>query len=193
LLGEALIVELTTTLAAIVEMSTISSYTASMGDDTTTHPEVRWLSEAEQQAWRRFINGTRRLMDQLERDLKTHGVSHDDYGILVALSEAEDGRLRMAELADQSVESRSRLSHHIGRMESKGLVRRESCPGDRRGFFAVITDEGRALMAETAPHHVAGVRAYFLDQIEPGELEVMARAFTRIDDTFGPVGRCPGT
>lgn len=163
-----------------------------MADQPCSESEVRWLTEAEQRAWRGFITGTRRLLDLLERDLKTHGVSHDDYGVLVALSEAEGGRLRMAELAERSVESRSRLSHHIGRMESKGLVRRESCPGDRRGFFAVITDEGRALMAETAPHHVAGVRAYFLDQLEPDELEVMARAFTRIDGAFGPDGRCAG-
>lgn len=164
-----------------------------MADAPAPPAPVRWLSEDEQQAWRSFVTGTRRLLDRLERDLKTHGISHDDYGVLVALSEAEGGRLRMAELADQSVESRSRLSHHIGRMEAKGLVRRESCPGDRRGFFAVITDAGRALMAETAPHHVAGVRAYFLDQVEPDELAVMARAFARMDEAISPVGRCPDT
>ena len=163
-----------------------------MAADTPTAAPVRWLTDSEQQAWRSFINGARRLMDRLERDLKTHGISHDDYGVLVALSESEGGRLRMAELADQSVESRSRLSHHIGRMEKRGLVTRESCPGDRRGFFAVLTDEGRVLMEETAPHHVAGVRAHFLDQLEPGELAVIATAFARMDEAFGPEGRCPG-
>ncbi|MBX3284727.1 MAG: MarR family transcriptional regulator [Acidimicrobiales bacterium] len=155
--------------------------------------DVRWLSDDEQRAWRAFVNGTRRLLDRLERDLKAHGLSHDDYGVLVALSEADGGRLRMADLADQSVESRSRLSHHIGRMETAGLVRREQCPEDRRGFFAVLTDEGRALMDETAPHHVAGVRAHFLDQLEPAELDVIGTAFARIDDAFGPEGRCPGS
>jgi DNA-binding MarR family transcriptional regulator len=78
-------------------------------------------------------------------------------------------------------------------MEASGLVRREQCPEDRRGFFAVLTDEGRALMEETAPHHVAGVRAHFLDQILPDELDAIASAFARIDDAFGPEGRCPGT
>ena len=155
--------------------------------------QVRWLTEHEQRAWRAYISGTRRLLDRLERDLKAHGLTHDDYGVLVALSESEGGRLRMADLADQSVESRSRLSHHIGRMEAAGLVRREQCPNDRRGFFAVLTDQGRALMDETAPHHVAGVRAHFLDQIEPHELEAIAAAFARIDTAFGPEGRCPGT
>jgi len=140
----------------------------------------RWLTAAEQSAWRCFITGTRRLLDRLERDLKAHGLSHDDYGLLVALSEADDGRLRMAGLAEQSVESRSRLSHHVGRLESKGLVRRESCPSDRRGAFAVLTDEGRVLMEETAPHHVAGVRAHFLDQVRPDELEAISSAFARI-------------
>jgi DNA-binding MarR family transcriptional regulator len=154
---------------------------------------VTWLTDREQHAWRAYIAGSRRLLDRLERDLKAHGLTNDDYGVLVALSESEGGRLRMADLAEQSVESRSRLSHHIGRMEASGLVRREQCPEDRRGFFAVLTDEGRALMEETAPHHVAGVRAHFLDQILPDELDAIASAFARIDDAFGPEGRCPGT
>ncbi len=156
-------------------------------------PDVRWLSHEEQQAWRHFIAGSRRLLDRLERDLKAHGLSHDDYGVLVALSEADGGRLRMAELADQSVESRSRLSHHIGRLEAKGLVRRESCPDDRRGFFAVLTDSGRARMEETAPVHVAGVRAHFLDQLDGDELATIAAAFARVDEALGPEDRCPGT
>ncbi len=155
--------------------------------------DVAWLTDDEQRAWRAFIGGTRRLLDRLERDLKAHGLTHDDYGVLVALSESEGGRLRMADLADQSVESRSRLSHHVGRLEAAGLVRREQCPDDRRGFFAVLTDEGRTRMEETAPLHVAGVRAHFLDQVRPRELKAIASAFARIDHAFGPEGRCPGT
>ena len=147
-------------------------------------------TEVEQHAWRNFISGSRRLLDRLERDLKSRGLSHDDYGVLVALSEAPDGRLRMAGLADLSVESRSRLSHHIRRMEANGLVRRESCPNDLRGSFAVLTEQGRALMEETAPHHVAGVRAHFLDQVEPDELTAISTAFARIDEAFGPTAGC---
>lgn len=147
---------------------------------------VRWLSNEEQQAWRDFIGGARRLLDRLDRDLKCHGLSHDDYAVLVALSESESGRLRMAELADRSAESRSRLSHHVGRMESKGLVRRESCPDDGRGLYAVLTAEGRARMDETAPHHVAGVRAHFLDQVRSEELGVISEAFARINAAFDP-------
>src|SRR3954454_2089159 len=105
---------------------------------------VRWLTDTEQSAWRAFMTGSRRLMARLDADLKAQGLDHDDYGVLVALSEAEGVRLRMAELADVSVESRSRLSHHIGRLETRGLVARETCPDDRRGTWAVLTDDGRA-------------------------------------------------
>lgn len=157
-----------------------------MTSPTSTDPSVRWLTAAEQSAWRNYITGTRRLLDRLERDLKAHGISHDDYGLLVALSEADRGRLRMAELAERSVESRSRLSHHVGRLESAGLVRRESCPSDRRGAFAVLTAEGRTLMEKTAPHHVAGVRAHFLDQVRPDELVAISSAFARIAEAFAP-------
>lgn len=153
---------------------------------------VRWLSDAEQRAWRDFVNGARRLLDRLDHDLKAHGLTHDDYGVLVTLSEAADDRVRMAELADQSVQSRSRLSHHVGRLEARGLVRREACPNDRRGFFAVLTPKGRALLEATAPHHVTSVRTWFLDQVSTEELHVLARVFARIDVALGPEGRCPG-
>lgn len=149
-------------------------------------PVVRWLDDDEQAAWRRFINGSRRLMLQLEQDLKAHGLAHDDYALLVALSEAPEDRMRMADLADRLVESRSRLSHHIGRLEARGLVKREACPSDRRGLFAVLTPEGRTLIEDTAPHHVTGVREWFFDQVTPLELAAIASAFGRIGTSLGP-------
>lgn len=166
-----------------------------MAAPETSTDAVRWLTTDEQQAWRSFITGARRLMDQLEQDLKEHGsgLSHDDYGLLAALSETDEGRLRMSDLATLAVESRSRLSHHIGRMEERGLVRRESCPNDRRGSFAVMTDAGRALMEATAPGHVAAVRAGFLDHLEPGELDVIGAAFARIDGVLTGDGGCTGS
>ncbi|WP_426574825.1 MarR family winged helix-turn-helix transcriptional regulator [Aquihabitans sp. McL0605] len=159
---------------------------------------VQWLTDSEQRAWRSFITGSRRLLEQLDQDLKAQGVTHDDYGVLVALSESPDDRLRMAELADLSVESRSRLSHHIGRLETRGLVARQSCPDDRRGSFAVLTPEGRATIEAIAPHHVTGVREYFLDQVSSEELATIANVFARIDGALGPSAdclgeQCPGT
>ena len=159
---------------------------------------VRWLTDTEQDAWRAFITGSRRLLERLDADLKAQGLTHDDYGVLVALSESDGDRLRMAELANQSVESRSRLSHHIGRLETRGLVERETCPDDRRGTWAVLTAEGRATIEAVAPHHVAGVREHFLDQVSPEEMATLATVFRRIDRALGPGGdclgeQCPGT
>lgn len=170
-----------------------------MASPTPAPPATRWLSADEQRAWRAFLTGARRLMDQLDQELKAQGLTHDDYGVLVALSEADDDRLRMSELADLSVESRSRLSHHIGRLEGRGLVSRQSCPDDRRGAWAVLTDEGRATIEAVAPHHVAGVREHFLDRLHDGELASLGEVFTRISDALGPgggcgpAGACPGT
>ena len=141
---------------------------------------VPWLGVEEQEAWRAFIDGSRRLLQQLELDHKAADVTPDDYGVLVVLSESPDGRLRMSELADVAVESRSRLTHHIGRLEAKGLVRREACEVDKRGLNAVLTAKGRRLIESAAPHHVAAVRSWFLDALEPGELAVIGRAFARI-------------
>ncbi|MEO6989548.1 MAG: MarR family transcriptional regulator [Aquihabitans sp.] len=143
--------------------------------------ETKWLDDAEQQAWRSFVNGARRLLGQLDAELKVSGISHDDYGVLVLLSEAPDDRLRMSDLADGVVESRSRLSHHISRLEKRGLVVREACPEDGRGSWAVLTTEGRALMERVAPHHVAGVRRWFLDQISAEQLSTIGDAFSTID------------
>lgn len=154
-----------------------------------------WLDAEEQQAWRAYIDGTRRLLLQLEQDLKTAGVTHDDYGVLVVLSEAPDDRLRMSDLAQIAVESRSRLSHHIGRLESKGLVRREACEADKRGLYAVLTTEGRRLIESAAPHHVTGVRQWFFNALEPHELAVIGGAFARIAGRLTPEAEpegCPG-
>lgn len=151
-----------------------------MATPSTTAP-VAWLDADEQAVWRSFIGATRRLFAKLDHDLKVHGLTHDDYGVLVMLSESPDDRLRMAELAAESVESRSRLSHHVGRLEARGLVRREACPNDRRGLFAVLTPEGRATIEAVAPHHVAGVRAHLIDQLDAEELAVLRRAFDKVD------------
>ena len=173
-------VESVTIIPNLVEVSTIPGYDPSMADAPAL-PAVRWLTAPEQEAWRSYITGTRRLTERLDQELKAHGVTHDDYGVLVALSESEGDRMRMSELAARSVESRSRLSHHIGRLEGRGLVARETCPEDRRGSFAVLTPAGRATIEAIAPHHVDGVRRHFLDQVTPEELAMLGAVFARID------------
>jgi len=140
----------------------------------------RWLSEEEQQAWRATINLTQLLIRQLDRDLNAHGLNGHDYEILVELSEAPDHRLRMTELADATSQSRSRLSHQIARMESRGLVRRDNCEGDKRGTFAVLTGPGMDTIRRVAPDHVENVRRHFIDRLSPNQLE-------EIRDAFGPI------
>jgi DNA-binding MarR family transcriptional regulator len=133
----------------------------------------RWLSDDEQRAWRSYVRLAQLLMRQLDRDLHPFGLSMHDYEILVELSEAPDTRMRMTELADRTAQSRSRLSHQVSRMESKGLVSREDCEGDKRGTFAVLTAHGTDTIATVAPHHVASVRKHFIDQLDEAGLAAL--------------------
>jgi DNA-binding MarR family transcriptional regulator len=143
--------------------------------------ETRWLDASQQRDWRAFVNGIARLTDRLDRVLRDrHGLSMPEYEILVRLSEAEQRRQRMADLAQSVSHSRSRLSHTIGRLETDGLVRRESCEGDGRGVFAVLTEQGFAKLAAAAHDHVASVREYFVDIIDPEDLAAIGRAFRAV-------------
>jgi DNA-binding MarR family transcriptional regulator len=145
-----------------------------MGTRETTGP--RWLDEDEQRAWRTHLEVARLLTHQLERDLQPFGLTMNDYEILVNLSEAPGRRLRMSDLAAATLQSKSRLSHQITRMERAGLVRRENCEDDKRGLFAVLTDQGWDTMRQVAPHHVASVRRHFVDLMPPQSLAALHEA-----------------
>ena len=145
-----------------------------------TKGEPRWLTQDEQQAWRAIVHLSQLLTRQLDRDLNAHGLSGHDYEILVELSEASDNRLRMTELADATSQSRSRLSHQISRMENRGYVRRDNCEGDKRGTFAVLTEQGIDAIRRVAPDHVENVHRHFIDRLTPRQLEEVA-------DAFGPI------
>jgi len=147
-------------------MESDTTRTTGDGDGDVT----AWLSDEEQRAWRTHLEVSRLLMYQLERDLQPFGLTNNDYEILVNLSEAADRRMRMSDLARSTLQSKSRLSHQITRMESAGLVRREDCDTDRRGLYAVLTDQGWDTMTKVAPHHVASVRAHFIDLVSAAEL-----------------------
>ncbi|XVQ11177.1 MarR family winged helix-turn-helix transcriptional regulator [Spirillospora sp. CA-255316] len=148
--------------------------------------EPRWLDAAQQHNWRAYVDGSVRLNEIMDRDLKTkHGLSVSEYEILVRLSEAPDRRLRMAELAEHASQSRSRLSHTCSRLETKGLVKRDNCPNDKRGVFAHLTDEGFAVLERAARDHVETVRNFFIDVIEPEDLAAIGRAFTAVNKRIG--------
>lgn len=143
--------------------------------------ETRWLSPAQQRDWRAFVDGSVRLLDVLDQSLKAgHGLSMAEYEILVRLSEAPERKLRMAQLAAEASQSRSRLSHTCARLESKGLVRRETCPSDKRGVLAHLTDMGFQALEKAADDHVTTVRDFFVDIVDPSDLEAIGRAFSAI-------------
>ncbi|MBT0772383.1 MarR family transcriptional regulator [Kineosporia sp. J2-2] len=128
--------------------------------------EPRWLDQDEHHTWRSYLAATRLLAAQLDRELQhDSGIPHTYYEILVRLSESPGRRLRMSDLADVSESSRSRLSHAVARLVANGWVERESCPTDRRGAFAVLTDAGLDALSGAAPAHLAGVRTHLFDRL----------------------------
>jgi DNA-binding MarR family transcriptional regulator len=145
--------------------------------------ETRWLDREDQRTWRTFMLATHLLFEQFDRELqKGASMPTTHYEVLVRLSEAPGRRLRMSALADRSQASRSRLSHTIARLEEAGWVERETCPSDRRGTFAVLTDAGFAALEAAAPIHVESVRTHLFDQLDRRQLDELRTIGERILD-----------
>ncbi|QIH98690.1 MarR family transcriptional regulator [Rhodococcoides fascians A21d2] len=154
--------------------------------------DPQWLDTAEMKAWRAYMDGGQRLMGVLNKDLQDgHGLSMAEYRILVMLSESVDGSVRMSELADGVLSSRSRLTHQIRRMEVQDMVTRSTCVDDGRGVLAVITEEGRRRLAEAAPTHVRSVRRHLVDLLSPEELEVLGTIFEKVDAAMDTAAAAP--
>jgi len=148
---------------------------------------TRWLDADEQRAWRAFLGAVQLLQTQLDRELqRDSGIPHAYYEILARLSEAPDRVLRMSELAQASESSRSRLSHAVARLEEAGWVNRESCPTDRRGSFARLTDAGWAALEAAAPLHVESVRRHLIDRLTPEQLRQLLDISEAILDGLRP-------
>lgn len=141
---------------------------------------VQWLSQDQQRIWRAYLLGSARLSDKLDADLRKFGIDLPEYEILVCLEEVPGRRLRMSELADAVHQSRSRLTHTIARMEKSGLVIRTTCPTDRRGVWAEVTDDGIKLLETAAPSHVAAVRRNFVEAIGEEDYAALGRAFEAV-------------
>jgi DNA-binding MarR family transcriptional regulator len=138
------------------------------------HPAPRWLDADEQATWRAWLYSNQLLQEQLGRELaREAGMPHAYYEILVQLSEAPERRMRMSQLADSCLSSRSRLSHAVSRLEERGWIRREVGAEDGRGQLAVLTDEGFAALAAAAPVHVESVRSHVFDQLTPEQVAAM--------------------
>lgn len=136
------------------------------------HP--RWLTEDEERAWRGYRR-MRALLDlQITRDLaRDSGFSDADYDVLSNLSEVEGRRLRLNQLAALMLWSKSRLSHHVTRMQQRGLVTREECPSDARGAIIVLTDAGWEAIKAAAPTHVGSVRRHFIDLLSDEQIKAL--------------------
>ncbi len=144
---------------------------------------TQWLSAEQQQSWRAWLSVSTLLPEALGRDLQCEsGLTLPDYEILVRLSESPDRRVRMSDLAERTLASRSRLSHQVDRMEKAGLVSRESCADDRRGSFAVLTDKGWQILVAAAPAHVNSVRNHLVDVLSPEEFEALGRMCAKVNE-----------
>ena len=142
----------------------------------------KWLNPREMKAWRSYIIASRRLLDALDADLTDHDLSMADYEVLAQLSDAPDRRMRMSELAEIAMLSKSRLSHRMKVMEKAGWVRREECESDKRGYFAVMTEKGWKAIVKAAPDHVNSVRDRFVDHLTVKDQEDLAKIFDRIQN-----------
>ncbi|MFI9271020.1 MarR family winged helix-turn-helix transcriptional regulator [Kitasatospora sp. NPDC052896] len=143
--------------------------------------ETRWLDEQEMAAWRGFVAASNLVARHVEQQLKDDaGLSHTQYEILVHLSAAPDGALRMTELAERLVTSKSGLTYQVAQLEKAGLVGRRSCPSDVRGVFAELTEQGAAVLRAAAPGHVGAVRAALIDVLDRDRLGVLAESLGEV-------------
>ena len=132
----------------------------------TMSSDVRWLSAQEERVWRRWLTLNARLSATLHKELQDDaGLSMPDFEVLVHLTDSPQGRIRVTDLAKALQWERSRVSHHVTRMERRRLVQRVECAEDGRGAFIVITPQGRAAIEQAAPGHVNAVRRLVFDAL----------------------------
>jgi DNA-binding MarR family transcriptional regulator len=151
-----------------------------------------WLDDDEQKAWRSYLLMRRTLETHLARHLQREfGISESDFEILVNLSESETGRMRAYELGEATQWEKSRMSHHLARMEKRGLIRKEAC--EARYPEIVLTDEGLAAIKACAPGHAGRVREFFVDVLGKERVIAFGEAAGEVVDAVGNHQRtdCP--
>jgi len=137
------------------------------------------LSEEDHRLWRLFLSASTRLLERLDHELQQ--LSLTDFDILSMLSNAPSNRLRMSELAEQVLVSRSRLTYRVDRLADLDYVTRQECEDDRRGLYAILTDNGAKALAAAAPGHVNDIRTWLWSLIEPEERAVLTQVLARVD------------
>jgi DNA-binding MarR family transcriptional regulator len=160
--------------------------------DTTVPGAADRLSQVELAAWYGFLRAHSGLIAQLDRELEAgHGMALRSYEVLLKLAQADEGRLRMSELADAVVLSRSGLTRLVDRLEAEGYVERRRCPSDARGAHAIITQAGRERLRDAVGTHVTSVRRLFLDRFSETELRTLAGLWERLE-LEAPAAGAPG-
>lgn len=152
----------------------------------TPTPPAERLSERELAVWRSLLDTTTELRRLLAAELQEVDLSPGDYAVLLALTEAADRTLRSSELADAIDWERSRLSHHLGRMERRGLIRRADCPGDNRGALVLLTEDGYEAIRRASGPHLRAVKRLFADALEPQQLDDLAGVLASLRTHLGP-------
>ena len=139
------------------------------------------LTDRELRAWRGLLRTHAMLVKRLDAELEaTHGLALTSYEVLLHLAHAEGGKMRMCDVAESVLLSRSGLTRLVDRLERDGLVERVSCPDDARGAFARLTDPDREKLAAASTTHLEGIRQHFLAHFEASELAVLAEAYERV-------------
>jgi DNA-binding MarR family transcriptional regulator len=142
----------------------------------------RLLNRKELAAWRGLLRVHAALTKSLDAELlREHDLPLSSYEVLLFLADSPDGRMRMSELADGVLLSRSGLTRLVDRMERDGLLRRRRCEEDARGYFAEITEEGRALFTRARRTHLDGVRERFLSRFSDEELGTLAALWEKVE------------
>ena len=155
--------------------------------------EPRWLTDEQQQAWRRLVTVLFKVPAAMEAQLQRDaGLTHMGYLVLSTLSEREDRRLAMSKLAKQATASLSRLSHVMARLEDQGWVRRERDPADGRVQIAVLTDEGYAKVVDAAPGHAEAVQQLIFDRLTPTQVRQVVKVCESLLATPLEVKPLPG-
>lgn len=156
-------------MGKLIDVSTIES----VGGSSGASPARRHMTSAELATWRSLLDTTAELRRVLGTELQETGLSPADYQVLLALSEANGKRMRSSELARTIDWERSRLSHHLGRMEGRGLVRREECATDSRGADVTLTAEGARVFRRATAPHMRSIKRHFADALTPDQLAAL--------------------
>ena len=139
------------------------------------------LDEEELAAWRGMLRAHAELVRELDAELaREHDMPLSSYEVLLFLNDSEDGRMRMSELADSALLSRSGLTRLVDRLERQGLLTRERCESDARGWFAEITPEGRRVFGAARKTHLDGVRRAFLSHFSRDELRTLGGLWQKL-------------